>query len=257
MALDFNRLADLARAEAPGLLFVTVSGAHLYGFPSADSDVDLRGCYAAPLTELIGMRPPTETRQRSTLLDGVEVDLVVHEAAKYCRLLCRHNGYVLEQIFSPLVVLGQEFLDRLRPLARGCVTRHCYNHYRGFLHSQLQLLEKQEVKKAKSLLYAYRVVMTGVHLLETGEIQADLTVLNRRFGLAFIDDLIQRKASRELGGLPALDWSAHRTELGRWEDRLAQAFAASTLPEEPAWEPLNRFLIGLRLPTDAARENNR
>jgi len=28
-------------------LFVTVSGTHLYGFPSADTDVDLRGCQVA------------------------------------------------------------------------------------------------------------------------------------------------------------------------------------------------------------------
>ena len=26
----------------------------------------------------------------------------------------RNNGYILEQIFSPIVVLGQEFLDELR-----------------------------------------------------------------------------------------------------------------------------------------------
>ena len=30
-------------------LFVTVSGAHLYGFPSPDSDIDLRGCHLMPL----------------------------------------------------------------------------------------------------------------------------------------------------------------------------------------------------------------
>ena len=33
-------------------LFVTVSGAHVYGFPSADSDVDLRACHQARLAEL-------------------------------------------------------------------------------------------------------------------------------------------------------------------------------------------------------------
>ena len=30
-------------------LFVTVSGAHIYGFNSPDSDVDLRGCHQLPL----------------------------------------------------------------------------------------------------------------------------------------------------------------------------------------------------------------
>src|SRR5262249_6034362 len=133
MTLDLPRLAELARRQLPGALFVTVSGAHLYGFPSTDSDIDLRGCHLAPLADLVGLWPPSETSEQKLEQDGREVELVSHEAGKYLRLLCRHNGYILEQVFSPLVVLGQEFLDRLRPLAQGCITRGCYHHYRGFL----------------------------------------------------------------------------------------------------------------------------
>ena len=43
MTLDLPGLARRARERLPGVLFITVSGAHLYGFPSDDSDVDLRG----------------------------------------------------------------------------------------------------------------------------------------------------------------------------------------------------------------------
>ena len=35
-------LKGIADAQPYPLLFVTISGAHLYGFPSADSDYDLR-----------------------------------------------------------------------------------------------------------------------------------------------------------------------------------------------------------------------
>ena len=42
MNLDLNALGALADAHLPGALFVTVSGSHLYGFSSLDSDVDLR-----------------------------------------------------------------------------------------------------------------------------------------------------------------------------------------------------------------------
>ena len=41
MTLDLPRLAELARRQLPGALFVTVSGAHLYGFPSTDGDIDV------------------------------------------------------------------------------------------------------------------------------------------------------------------------------------------------------------------------
>src|SRR5262249_1973392 len=152
-------------------LFVTVSGAHLYGFPSQDSDIDLRGCHLLPLPSLIGLEQPVETSEHNTMHGGLEVEYVSHDAGKDLRLLCKHNGSSLEQGFPTLVVVGQEFLDRLRPLARRCVTRHCYHHYRGFLQNQRKLLEREPVKKAKSLLYAYRVVLTGIHLLWTGEVE--------------------------------------------------------------------------------------
>jgi predicted nucleotidyltransferase len=236
----------LVGEQLPGAMFVTVSGAHLYGFPSADSDIDLRGCYAAPLDDLIGLFPPTETVERKLDLAGREVELVAHEAGKYLRLMCRHNGYVLEQVLSPLVVTGREFLERLRPLAARCVTRGCHHHYRGFLRSRRELLEREPAKKAKTLLYAYRVALTGVHLAKTGRVVSDLRELNAAFGLPFIDELIRRKADREFGTLGDIDWAFHRAELGRWEERLEAAFADSTLPEDPPRTEMNRFLIELR-----------
>lgn len=246
MSLDVTALAEFARARMPGALFVTVSGAHLYGFPSEDSDVDLRGAYLLPLPDLVGLRKPEETRQVEADLAGREVDLVGHEAGKYLRLLCKNNGYILEQVFSPLVVLGQDFLDRLRPLARACVTRGCHHHYRGFLHQQLKMFEREPVKKAKTLLYAYRVVLTGIHLLETGEVQADLTRLNERFGLAFLDDLIVRKQRKERGTLSDLNADWHRAELSRWETRLADAYQCSKLPDAAPREQVHQFLLDLR-----------
>ena len=247
MRLDVPALAALARRRVPEALFVTVSGAHLYGFPSADSDIDLRGCHLLPLPALVGLRPPVETVDVKEDLAGTEVELVSHDVGKYLRLLAKHNGYVLEQIFSPLVVLGGDFLARLRPLAGRCVTRLCYHHYRGFLHTQLRLLEKEPVKKAKTLLYAYRVVLTGIHLLRSGEVQANLPELNRHFGLPFVEDLVRRKQDREQGVLTELDYGWHRAELVRREDELDAAFAASRLPESPPWDELNSFLVDLRL----------
>jgi predicted nucleotidyltransferase len=246
--LDLLALGQWGRTHVPGALFWTVSGSHLYGFPSADSDIDLRGCFLAPLRSLIGLRQPTETVEPKGTFAGREVEAVSHEVGKYLRLLCKHNGYVLEQIFSPLVAHGADFLARLRPLAAKCITRWCYNHYRGFLHTQRKLFEKEEVKRAKTLLYAYRVVLTGVHLLETGAVQTHLPALNERFRLPFIPELIARKASAEFGTLTAVDVSFHTEQLDAWEKRLDAAFEASPLPTEPPADELDRFLVELRLP---------
>ena len=64
------------------LLFVTISGAHLYGFASSDSDYDLRGVHLLPLKEIVGLKTGPETIEKSGIHDGLEIDLVTHDARK-------------------------------------------------------------------------------------------------------------------------------------------------------------------------------
>ena len=119
-------------AEQPDrLLFATVSGARLYGFPSRDSDVDLRGVHLLPTAELVGLREPDETRSKMWLRDGVELDLVTHDLRKFVRLMLRRNGYVLEQLLSPLVVHTTDAHRELATLAPGVLTSHHAHHYRA------------------------------------------------------------------------------------------------------------------------------
>ena len=227
-------------------LFVTVSGADIYGFPSPDSDVDLRGCHLLPLNTVVGLAMPNETIDHSTIDDGTEVDLVSHDVGKYLRLLVKNNGYVLEQIFSPLVVDGHDFLEELKPIAGRCITKHHYHHYRGFYASRRKLLEKEAVKKAKSLLYAYRVLMTGIHLMNSGRIETDVRVLYSEMGLQFIPDLIAAKREEKIE-LPDLDWDFHREQLDRLEEKLGESFEASSLPEDRDTAAVNDLLVKLRL----------
>ncbi len=48
MTID-PRLHRIVAAQPYPLLFATISGAHLYGFPLPESDYDLRGAQAPPL----------------------------------------------------------------------------------------------------------------------------------------------------------------------------------------------------------------
>jgi hypothetical protein len=79
------------------LVFATISGAHLYGFPSPDSDFDLRGAHLLPLEEVVGLKAGRETVEESGVEDGIEIDLVTHDAKKFFGLILKKNGYVLEQ----------------------------------------------------------------------------------------------------------------------------------------------------------------
>ena len=127
-------LIQIAEAFPHPLVFATVSGAHLYGFPSPDSDYDLRGCHVLPARTLLGLRDPDETEERLGPESGLDLDLVSHDLRKFCRLLLRRNGYVLEQLLSPLVVVTTPEHDELKAMVPRLLTRHHAHHYLGFGH---------------------------------------------------------------------------------------------------------------------------
>lgn len=248
--MDQQALLEQQVAAHPyPLLFATISGAHLYGFPSPDSDFDLRGAHLLPLRKVVGLDTHDETIEKSGIVDGVEIDLVTHDVKKFFALVLRKNGYVLEQIFSPLIVQTCPEHDELKAIARTCVTKFHAHHYLGFADTQWKLFRKEDPPRVKPLLYVYRVLLTGIHLMRTGEIEANLRTLNAESKLSFMDDLIARKlAGPEQSTLPAADLAFHEAEFTRLVEGLKDASAVSTLPSDPAGKAaLNDLLVRLRM----------
>lgn len=243
--IPFDALRAQAQKLIPNPIFVTISGAHLYGFPSPDSDFDLRGAHVGDTQNVFGLFPGRQTLEPKIEVDGLEVEIVSHEIGKYLRLLMKPNGYVLEQIYSPLVVLSTPSHDELKHLARGTICRGLYHHYRGFLFSLRKLIEKEPVRKVKRILYLYRVLLTGTHVLKTGVIEANLHKLNKNFGLESIPRLIEFK-QLEWALLPD-DPQKYWDELAILEAEMTRAFEESSLPESPSGlENLSEFLVQLR-----------
>ncbi|HKV38841.1 MAG TPA: nucleotidyltransferase domain-containing protein [Blastocatellia bacterium] len=246
MELD-QRVHDEISEHPYPLLFATVSGAHLYGFPSADSDVDMRGVHILPARDAVGLWQGRETVEVSHVREGLEIDLVTHDAKKFFLLLLKKNGYVLEQLYSPLVIVSTREHDELRSIARGCVTRNHSHHYIGFATTEWRLFEKD--RRVKPLLYIFRVLLTGIYLMRTGEIEANLRLLNLQFKLSYIDDLIVRKVEgAECELLGECDIEFYRKEYERLIRDLNEAHSASKLPEGPSCKAeLNDLLVRLRL----------
>jgi len=248
MTIDPRLDEEVSRQPFP-LLFVTVSGAHLYGFPSPDSDYDLRGVHILPPAAVLGLDAAPETIERSEVRTGLEIDLVTHDVKKFFLMLLKRNGYVLEQLYSPVVLLSTPEHDELKEVARGCITRFHGHHYLGFAETQWKLFEKEQPRRVKPLLYVYRVLLTGIHLMRTGEVEANLVALNEEFRLPYIPELVARKvAGTEHGHLEGADLAFHRSEFERLRAKLEDAHRASGLPTEASSRPaLNQLLLRLRL----------
>ncbi|MGD3107499.1 nucleotidyltransferase domain-containing protein [Streptomyces sp. YGL11-2] len=230
------------------LVFATVSGAHLYGFPSRDSDVDLRGAHLLPVADLVGLREPEETRTRMGDRGGVEMDLVSHDLRKFARLLLRPNGYVLEQLLSPLVVHTTPVHEELVALAPELLTAHHAHHYRGFAGTQWRLFEK--TGELKPLLYTLRVLLTGIHLMDGGRLEPHLpTLLGELAAPAYVPELIAAKEAAEHGPAGAVvDPARLRTDIAALHARLDAAQAATALPDAPgARDALHDLVVRARL----------
>ncbi len=227
----------LAAHPPPGRpLLVAVTGAHLYGFPSVDSDLDLKGIHLAPTRSVLGLSPTDAAHDRLRVFEGQECDLTTQELGRAASLLLKGNGNLLEQITSPLQLLESPELKALREVLPCALSRRVHAHYRGYLRGMRRELARE--RRAKSLLYAYRVVLTGLHALKAGEIEAHLPTLASLHGVTGpstgpLDDLIAWKQAGEKRILDPDLADGHEAELDRLARALDDALPDSVLPESP------------------------
>ncbi len=156
---------------------------------------------------------------------------------------------MLEQLYSPLIVHTTPEHEELKDLAQGCITRHHSHHYFGFAETQWKLFEKERPRRVKPLLYVYRVLLAGIHLMRTGRVEASIVSLNEGFKLSHVSDLVARKlAGAEKAALEDADLSFHKEEYNRLRRELEDAYQASRLPENHSCKSaLNDLLLRLRI----------
>jgi uncharacterized protein len=198
---------------------------------------------------VIGLKIGQETVEKSGVHDGLEIDLVTHDAKKFFGLMLKKNGYVMEQVLSPLVVHTTPEHAELKAIAVDCLTKHHAHHYLGFAETQWKLFQKENPPHVKPLLYVYRVLLTGIHLMKTGEVEANLLRLNESARLPYLAELIERKTSGpEKGRLDQADVDFHRKEYERLRAELERSYEASGLPEGPrGGKALYDLLVRVRL----------
>jgi uncharacterized protein len=202
-----------------------------------------------PVEAVVGLEVRDETVQDSRVIDGLEMDIVSHDVKKFFQLLLKKNGYVLEQLYSPLIVHATPEHAELKEIAKACITKHHAHHYFGFAETQWKLFDKERPRRVKPLLYVYRVLLTGIHVMRTGVVNANLVELNEEARLPYIPDLIARKQSGENTTLADDDIELHAREYERLRAQLQAVHEASKLPELPdeqARAGLNTLLVRLR-----------
>src|SRR3954468_1496225 len=78
-------------------LVVSLSGAHAYGFPSPDSDLDLKAIHIAPTRALVGLSPPVLHANRLEVIEAVEIDYSSNELGGVLAGILAGNGNYVER----------------------------------------------------------------------------------------------------------------------------------------------------------------
>lgn len=229
------------------IINLTVSGAHLYGFPSPDSDVDYRGTFQIHTAKLIGLHKPRDVFD----LKHKNAEVCLFELAKGINLAVKGNCNVLEHFNAKQVISTAEFI-RLRQLINNAWGKvGIYNSYKGmatFNYKKFILQGKNTVKK---YLYVFRGLMAGIHALQTGRIEPNAETLNKYFKIPEVRKLVKLKRDGvEVSIVPdSLDAGNLEARINDLFDRIDKAFERSKIPDKPSDEDLNKineFLVGIR-----------
>ncbi|MGZ3306581.1 MAG: nucleotidyltransferase domain-containing protein [Asticcacaulis sp.] len=159
-----QRLAELADSEGVRILFAIESGSRAWGFPSADSDYDVRFVYVRPRSDYLSVREFRDVIETPTLDDqvlGVPLDLNGWDLRKALRLGLSSNPVLHEWLKSPVVYgLDQNATSAIRDFAIEAADPQVFRyHYDRLCRSAWSGMQEPGGATIKRYCYALRPAM--------------------------------------------------------------------------------------------------
>ena len=222
---------------------VYLSGAHAYGFPSPDSDLDLKAIHVAKTADLLGFEVPAPTVDRAEIIDGVEIDYTSNELAHALAGILGGNGNFLERVLGRMVPHAPRCSASC---ARSRSARSAGASTGTTAGSRKPASLPREGADGEEAALRAPDDADRHPSARDGQLEPDLTRLMDGYGLSDAAALVERKRAGERVGLdPACSRmaSARRRALralGRGTER-------SPLPEEPPNEAeVREWLLAVR-----------
>ncbi len=205
-------LINIQRREKVRPLFAIESGSRAWGFPSPDSDYDVRFVYVRPLDWYLTI---DEGRNVIELPIKGDMDINGWDLKKSLGLLLKPNPVLLEWLSSPVQYIWHDkACADLIGLARKMTHRQaCLYHYLSLGSRQKrEYLDGRETVKLKKYLYAVRPAMAIRWLRMNPYDLPPMNFFDLKNGIdldgdliGHLDELLQRKSeSKELGEAPGI-----------------------------------------------------
>lgn len=152
-----SELAAMEQREGVRILLAIESGSRAWGFPSADSDYDVRIIYAHPRDWYLSVFEGRDVIEQP--ISG-DLDIAGWDLRKTLRLLAGGNAVVHEWLGSPIVYRQREReAAALHQLAQAAFDpRAAFHHYLAMAAKKLDVTEGEAIT-AKRFLYGLRTLL--------------------------------------------------------------------------------------------------
>jgi len=151
-----QKLLELEQQHNIEILYACETGSRAWGFPSPDSDYDIRLLYKHEPDWYVSLHEPKDTIE--LMLEDGNFDITGWDIRKALRLLWKSNASLLERIQSPIVYMEKEgFATEINQLGQQCYSPIAVlHHYLSLTKKCLQDLELDSRFRLKLLFYALR-----------------------------------------------------------------------------------------------------
>lgn len=160
-----KRIRHIMRTRNCRLEFLALTGSHLWGLETEQSDIDLRGVFGWNANRALCLFPGRdnyEAKKESGL------DYQVYEYAKALKMLLGNNGNLVELFLSPYTLYRTDWGEKMGDIARRCITKALSKYYLGYATGQRKRAFRN--RGGKALIYTYREIFAGIWLMHSGEI---------------------------------------------------------------------------------------
>jgi len=163
-------LSDLEKEKGIKILLACETGSRAWGFPSPDSDFDVRVIYKHEKDWYLSLTEEKDTIEY--FLENNEIDISGWDLRKSLRLLWKSNPPLLERIQSPIIYkVDEDFLSGISSIAQKTYSRIAtIHHYLSMAKKALEEVVITNDYKLKRFFYALRASVACLWILEKEEI---------------------------------------------------------------------------------------
>ncbi len=163
-------LADIEKEKEIKILLACETGSRAWGFPSPDSDYDVRIIYKHKKDWYLSLFEEKDSIE--LMLDNNEIDISGWDLRKSLRLLWKSNPPILERIQSPIIYqVDNNFIRGINKVAKETYSRiTAIHHYLSMGKKAFEEVSNNEKYKLKKFFYALRASVACLWILEREEI---------------------------------------------------------------------------------------